>query len=94
MDTLKHLSLFVLATSCTVIHMYHYHTLSDIIINIHVLAVSSVCVVYTVGARFISVTSYQASRDDELSFVRGAIVQVLKKYIDGWWLVRYSHALM
>lgn len=42
-----------------------------------------------VGARYISASSYQASRDDELSFVRGAVVRVLKKYIDGWWLVRY-----
>ena len=47
---------------------------------------------YTAGARYISISSYQASRDDELSFVRGAVVKVLKKYIDGWWLVRYANA--
>ena len=41
-----------------------------------------------VGARYVSISSYQASRDDELSFVRGAVVKVIKKYVDGWWLVR------
>ena len=41
-----------------------------------------------VGTRYISISAYQASRDDELSFVRGAVVKVLKKYVDGWWLVR------
>ena len=41
-----------------------------------------------VGARYVSISSYQASRDDELSFVRGAVVRVIKKYVDGWWLVR------
>lgn len=49
---------------------------------------------YVAGARYISVSSYQASRDDELSFVRGAIVKVLKKYIDGWWLVRYAYTYL
>ena len=41
-----------------------------------------------VGTRYISISAYQASRDDELSFVRGAVVKVLKKFVDGWWLVR------
>lgn len=40
------------------------------------------------GTRYISISAYQASRDDELSFVRGAVVKVLKKFVDGWWLVR------
>ena len=43
----------------------------------------------SVGARYISVSAYQASRDDEVSFVKGAIVKLIKKYADGWWLVRY-----
>ena len=34
-------------------------------------------------------SAYQASRDDEISFVSGAIVRLIKKYADGWWLVRY-----
>ncbi len=42
----------------------------------------------TVGTRYISVSSYQASRDDELSFMKGAVVRVIKQYVDGWWLVR------
>ena len=78
------------------IHVYHCHTSRDIRTCLFMRQLFPlVCVyVFTVGARFISVTSYQASRDDELSFVRGAIVQVLKKYIDGWWLVRYAHTLL
>jgi hypothetical protein len=44
-----------------------------------------------VGARYISVSAYQASRDDEVSFVKGAIVRLIKKYADGWWLVRYVY---
>lgn len=44
----------------------------------------------TVGARYISMSAYQASRDDEVSFVSGAIVRLIKKYADGWWLVRYG----
>ena len=35
-------------------------------------------------------SAYQASRDDEISFVSGAIVRLIKKYADGWWLVRYA----
>ncbi len=42
----------------------------------------------TVGAKYISISSYQASRDDELSFVRGAVVKMIQKHVDGWWLVR------
>ena len=41
-----------------------------------------------VGVRYISISKYQSSREDELSFVRGAVVKVIKKYVDGWWLVR------
>ena len=44
----------------------------------------------TVGARYVSISSYQSSRDDELSFVRGAVVRVVKKHADGWWFVRYE----
>ncbi|CAI8044018.1 Neutrophil cytosol factor 1, partial [Geodia barretti] len=43
-----------------------------------------------VGARYISLSAYQASRDDEISFVSGAIVKLIKKYADGWWLIRYN----
>ena len=35
-------------------------------------------------------SAYEACRDDEISFVKGAIVRLLKKYADGWWLVRYE----
>ena len=43
------------------------------------------------GARYISTSAYQACRDDEVSFVRGAVVKLIKKYADGWWLVRYVY---
>ena len=41
------------------------------------------------GARYISTSDYKATRDDEHSFVTGAVVKLLKKHIDGWWLVGY-----
>lgn len=66
-----------------------YVELSLSYINSHYIALCWSCI--TAGARYISISSYQASRDDELSFVRGAVVKVLKKYIDGWWLVRYAN---
>lgn len=50
----------------------------------------STIIIIVVGARYISMSAYQASRDDELSFVRGAIVRLIKKHVDGWWLVRYN----
>ncbi len=37
-----------------------------------------------------STAAYTAKRDDELSFLLGSIVRVVKKYIDGWWLVKYN----
>lgn len=51
----------------------------------------SISFVSPVGARYISMSAYQASRDDEISFVSGAVVKLVKKYADGWWLVRYVH---
>ena len=46
------------------------------------------------GARYISKSAYQSSRDDEISFVGGAVVTLVKKYADGWWLVRYIYILL
>ena len=41
-----------------------------------------------VGARFMSTSDYKATRDDEHSFVTGAVVKLVKKHIDGWWVVK------
>lgn len=35
-----------------------------------------------------SVKSYQAKADDELSFDVDIILKVVEKNLDGWWLVR------
>eukprot|EP00731_Ephydatia_muelleri_P023390 Em0015g973a len=43
-----------------------------------------------VGARYISTSDYKATRDDEHSFVTGAVVKLVKKHVDGWWVVRYD----
>ena len=40
------------------------------------------------GARYISISDYKAARDDEHSFVTGAVVKLVKKHVDGWWVVR------
>lgn len=37
--------------------------------------------------------NYEAEEDDEISFKRGAIVDVLQKSMDGWWLVRINKAV-
>lgn len=78
-NSLPFLALYILLTFTNYAYL-HCTQCSDIICWYCVSA----------GARYISISSYQASRDDELSFVRGAVVKVLKKYIDGWWLVRYA----
>ena len=33
---------------------------------------------------------YEAVEDDEISFPEGAVVDVMQKRLDGWWLVRYE----
>ena len=33
---------------------------------------------------------YEGEEDDEISFPEGAVVDVLQKRLDGWWLVRYE----
>ena len=37
---------------------------------------------------YISLTSYQAKADDELSFDADVMLKVVEKTLDGWWLVR------
>ncbi|XP_071947084.1 SH3 and PX domain-containing protein 2B-like [Antedon mediterranea] len=39
--------------------------------------------------KYISNCAYEAQQEDELSFDIGAVVEVAKKSLDGWWLVKY-----
>uniref|UniRef100_UPI00398F37E5 NADPH oxidase organizer 1-like isoform X2 n=1 Tax=Pristiophorus japonicus TaxID=55135 RepID=UPI00398F37E5 len=40
--------------------------------------------------QYYAVKSYEAKDDDELSMHVGVIVEVLKKFSDGWWIIRYD----
>lgn len=31
---------------------------------------------------------YEAEEDDEISFRRGAVIDVLQKSLDGWWMIK------
>ena len=33
---------------------------------------------------------YEAVEEDEISFPEGAVVDVIQKRFDGWWVVRYE----
>ena len=37
---------------------------------------------------YYSVNDYKAEEDDEISFKKGVVVDVLKKSLDGWWVVK------
>ncbi|XP_033119450.1 SH3 and PX domain-containing protein 2A-like isoform X2 [Anneissia japonica] len=39
--------------------------------------------------KYISNCAYEAQQEDELSFEIGAVVEIVKKSLDGWWLVKY-----
>ena len=34
--------------------------------------------------------NYEAEEDDEISFKRGAVVDVLQKSLDGWWMIKVN----
>ncbi len=42
------------------------------------------------GEPFLTLEAYEAEGDDELSFDKGAIVDVLHKHLDGWWVARWE----
>ncbi|XP_072916834.1 NADPH oxidase organizer 1-like [Hemitrygon akajei] len=42
------------------------------------------------GSQYYAIESYEAKNEDELSMHVGAMVEVLKKSTDGWWLARYN----
>lgn len=53
----------------------------------------SPCTIQEDTQKYYSVDNYEAEEDDEISFKRGAIVDVLQKSMDGWWLVRIDKAV-
>ncbi|XP_078600518.1 SH3 and PX domain-containing protein 2A-like [Branchiostoma floridae x Branchiostoma japonicum] len=42
------------------------------------------------GERYISKFDYHAENEDEVDFERGETLVVLRKYLDGWWLVKFN----
>lgn len=38
---------------------------------------------------YVAVKSYKATKDDEATIAIGAVVEVLQKSENGWWLIRY-----
>ncbi|KAJ0001438.1 hypothetical protein NQD34_006458, partial [Periophthalmus magnuspinnatus] len=42
------------------------------------------------GMLYIAIKSYKATKDDEITVSISAVVEVLKKPENGWWLVRYK----
>ena len=49
------------------------------------LGPGSGCVPPSYLERVSAICDYSANQDDELSFHKGSIIYVLKKYGDGWW---------
>ena len=43
---------------------------------------------YSTEEMYMSIKSYQAKADDELSFDADVMLKVVEKTSDGWWLVR------
>jgi len=39
------------------------------------------------------VDNYQAEEEDEISFKKGAVMEVLKKSFDGWWVVKLDKVI-
>lgn len=44
--------------------------------------------ILTTGELFLSLKSYKAAFEDELSFDKSVVVEVLNKVLDGWWIAR------
>ena len=40
--------------------------------------------------KYVTVDAYTTEEEDELSFPKGVMVDVLQKSLDGWWLIRYN----
>lgn len=38
--------------------------------------------------KYYSVDNYTAEEEDEISFEKGVVVEVLQKSLDGWWVVK------
>lgn len=42
---------------------------------------------------YVAAKSYKATKGDELNVAIGAVVEVLQKSDNGWWLVRYDGSM-
>uniref|UniRef100_A0A3Q3W652 SH3 domain-containing protein n=1 Tax=Mola mola TaxID=94237 RepID=A0A3Q3W652_MOLML len=42
------------------------------------------------GMLYTAVKSYKATKDDEITVAMGAVVEVIQKSENGWWLIRYN----
>lgn len=42
---------------------------------------------------YTAVKSYKATKDDEITVAMGAVVEVIQKSENGWWLIRYSDSV-
>lgn len=42
----------------------------------------------SVGELFLSLKAYKGEFDDELSFDKSIVLEVLNKVLDGWWIAR------
>ena len=40
--------------------------------------------------KYYSVDDYEAEEDDEISFPKGVVVDVIQKRLDGWWFVKHE----
>lgn len=58
----------------------------------YIRALGSFChVCHTLDVEhYITVEEYTAEEEDELSFPKGVVVDVLQKSLDGWWLIKYD----
>lgn len=43
----------------------------------------------TSGMLYVAVKSYKATKGDEATVAIGAVVEVLQRSENGWWLIRY-----
>ena len=40
--------------------------------------------------KYHSIDDYEAEEEDEISFPKGIVVDVMQKRLDGWWFVKYE----
>ena len=66
-------------------HHIHAHTLTHSHTHIHMHTHT-----LTDIEKYYSVDDYEAEEEDEISFPKGAVVDVLQKRLDGWWFIKHE----